>query len=78
MGERRKFDRQHGRLYRRRAPAIEGHFGHWKHNLRWRQFTRRGLSACLAEVRLLCAALNLKKLASLRFAAAATSSACAA
>lgn len=76
MGERRRFDRHHGRLYRRRAPAIEGHFGHFKHNLRWRQFSRRGLSACLAEARLLCAAFNLKKLANHLLAAVAMPSTC--
>jgi transposase len=78
MSERRKFDREHGRLYRRRAPAIEGHFGHWKQNLRWRQFTRRGVGACLAEARILCSALNLKKLATHLFAMAVTPNTCAA
>jgi transposase len=63
MSERRRHDRHHGRLGGKRKAFIEGHFGHIKHNLRWRQFMRRGVAACRSEFRLLCAALNLSKLA---------------
>jgi transposase len=63
MSERRRHDRQHDRLGGKRKAFIEGHFGHIKHNLRWKQFMRRGVVACRSEFRLLCAALNLSKLA---------------
>ena len=63
MALRREHDRRHGHLLRRRKALVEGHFGHFKHNLRWRQFTRRGLEACRSEFRLLCATFNLLKLA---------------
>jgi len=63
MSERRQHDRQHDCLGARRKAFVEGHFGHMKHNLRWRQFMRRGLVACRSEFRLLCAAINLSKLA---------------
>ena len=63
MAERRESDRQTANLMRQRKFAVEGHFGHFKHNLRWRQFLMRGLKRCRAEFRLLCAAFNLTKLA---------------
>jgi len=63
MAERRRHDRQRDQLGARRKALVEGHFGHMKHNLRWRHFTRRGLAACRSEFRLLCAAFNLSKLA---------------
>ena len=63
MAERRREDRRIGHFGVHRKAMIEGHFGHFKHNLRWRQFLARGLTACRAEFRLLCAAYNLMKLA---------------
>jgi hypothetical protein len=63
MAERRREDRRFGQFGVQRKAMIEGHFGHFKHNLRWRQFLARGLVACRAELRLLCAAYNLMKLA---------------
>jgi transposase len=49
-------------LYRRRQAMIEPIFGHTKHNRRAERFKRRGLAACRAEWRLLCATHNLLKL----------------
>ena len=69
MAERRREDRRIGHFGVHRKAMIEGHFGHFKHNLRWRQFLARGLKACRAELRLLCAAYNLMKLAIHRGAA---------
>lgn len=66
MSERRRVDRETEQFLKRRAVLVEGHFGHFKHNLRWRQFLARGLVACRAEFRLLCAAYNLRKLSRLR------------
>jgi transposase len=63
MAERREVDRSTTNLLVRRKAMVEGHFGHFKHNLRWRQFLVRGLIQCRAEFRLLCAAFNLTKLA---------------
>lgn len=62
MSERREVDRSGPRLGARRKALVEGHFGHFKHNLRWRQFRGRGRVVCRAEFRLLCAAYNLTKL----------------
>jgi len=62
MSERRRHDRQRNGLLGCRKGIVEGVFGHLKHNLRWRQFTRRGLTGCRSEFRLLCAASNLSKL----------------
>ncbi len=66
MSERRRIDRNGPRLFAQRAIMIEGHFGHFKHNLRWRHFWARGLMRCRSEFRLLCAAFNLMKLTSMR------------
>ena len=41
---------------------IEPIFGDTKHNRRGERFKRRGLAACRAEWRLLCATHNLLKL----------------
>jgi transposase len=49
-------------LYRRRQTLIEPIFGDAKHNRRLGRFTRRGLAACRAEWRLICATHNLLKL----------------
>jgi hypothetical protein len=49
-------------LYRRRQTIIEPIFGDTKHNRRAERFKRRGLAACRAEWRLLCATHNLLKL----------------
>lgn len=67
--ERRREDRRIGRFGVHRKAMIDGHLGHFKHNLRWRQFLARGLKACRAELRRLCAAYNLMKLAIHRGAA---------
>lgn len=48
--------------YRRRQTMIEPVFGNTKHNRRAERFRRRGLGACRAEWRLLCATHNLLKL----------------
>ena len=48
--------------YRRRQTMIEPIFGDTKHNRRGERFKRRGLAACRAEWRLLCATHNLLKL----------------
>jgi len=63
MSKRREHDRRTDRFGARRKGDVEAVFGHMKHNLRWRQFVRRGLAACRSEFRILCAAINLSKLA---------------
>jgi transposase len=63
MGKRRQLDRETDNLGAKRKTDVEPRFGHMKHNLRWRQFMRRGLAACRSEFRILCAAVNLSKLA---------------
>ena len=63
MSKRREQDRRTDRFGARRKGDVESVFGHMKHNLRWRQFVRRGLAACRSEFRILCAAINLAKLA---------------
>jgi hypothetical protein len=63
MSKRRQRDRENERLGARRKAFVEPRFGHMKHNLRWRQFMRRGLAACRSEFRILCTAMNLSKLA---------------
>lgn len=72
MSLRRKEDRLHGRFLARRAPMVEGRFGHFKHNLRWRRFISRGLADCRSEFRLLCAAYNVSKLTMDRLATKAS------
>jgi len=62
MSKRRAQDRRTDRFGSRRKGDVESVFGHMKHNLRWRQFARRGLVACRSEFRILCAAINLAKL----------------
>ena len=47
--------------YQRRQATIEAVFGHTKHNRRAERFRRRGLAACRAEWRLICATHNLLK-----------------
>jgi transposase len=49
-------------LYKLRQVMIEPAFGDVKENLGYRGFMRRGLAACNAEWRLICAAKNLRKL----------------
>lgn len=66
MSERRAIDRATRNLLGRRPAMIEGHFGHFKHNLGWRHFWHRGLAAAKAEFLLLCTAYNMAKLARLR------------
>jgi transposase len=63
MSKRRKLDRETDRFGAKRKVDVEPRFGHMKHNLRWRQFIRRGLAACRSEFRILCAAMNLSTLA---------------
>lgn len=63
MSERRELDRRTDRFGALRKADVEPRFGHMKHNLRWRQFMRRGLAACRSEFRILCAAMNLSTLA---------------
>lgn len=63
MSERRRLDRQTDQFGALRKADVEPRFGHMKHNLRWRQFMRRGLAACHSEFRILCAAMNLSTLA---------------
>ena len=63
MSKRRELDRRTDGFGVQRKGDIEPLFGHMKHNLRWRQFARRGLAACRSEFRILCAAINLSKLA---------------
>ncbi len=52
--------------YRKRQHSIEPVFGNIKHNLGYRRFSRRGLSAAHSEWRLICAAHNLLKLRTAR------------
>ena len=66
MSERRAVDRATEGLLKRRAILIEGHFGHFKHNLGWRHFWHRGLAAVKAEFLLVCTAYNIRELARLR------------
>jgi transposase len=66
MSERRAVDRATKNLMARRSTWIEGHFGHFKHNLGWRHFWHRGLAAAKAEFLLLCTAYNIGKLARMR------------
>jgi len=49
-------------LYKQRQVLVEPAFGDVKENLGYRSFVRRGLAACDAEWRLICAAKNLRKL----------------
>lgn len=49
-------------IYARRKVMIEPPFGHFKHNLRFRQFFTRGLQAVQSEWLLLCIGLNIRKL----------------
>jgi transposase len=49
-------------LYKRRQAIVEPAFGDLKANLGYRGFVSRGLAACDAEWRLICAAKNLRKL----------------
>lgn len=63
MSKRRKLDRETDRHGANRKVDVEPRFGHMKHNLRWKQFMRRGLAACRSEFRILCAAVNLSALA---------------
>lgn len=62
MSKRRKLDRETDQFYAKRKVDVEPRFGHMKHNLRWKQFMRRGLAACRSEFRILCAAMNLSSL----------------
>ena len=50
------------RLLRARSTTIEPLFGQIKHNRNARMFSRRGIDACSAEWKLLCATNNLLKL----------------
>jgi hypothetical protein len=63
MSKRREQDRRTDRFGARRKGDVEAPFGHMKRNLRWRQWVARGLAACRSEFRILCAAMNLSKLA---------------
>ena len=63
MSKRRQLDRQTDQFGAKRKVDVEPRFGHMKHNLRWKQFMRRGLAACRSEFRILCAAMNLSTLA---------------
>lgn len=63
MRERRRRDRSQDKLFAHRRTIAERPFGHLKHNIGWRHFMRRGLRACRAEFRMLCAAMNIAKLA---------------
>jgi len=63
MSNRRLLDRRTDRAGAMRKVDVEPRFGHMKHNLRWRQFMRRGLAACRSEFRILCASLNISSLA---------------
>ena len=58
-----QLDRETDQFYAKRKIDVEPRFGHMKHNLRWKQFMRRGLTACRSEFRILCAAMNLSSLA---------------
>ena len=58
-------------LYRRRACTVEPVFGIIKHVLGFRQFFLRGLEKVSGEWNLVCTAYNLKRLHTLRQAAAA-------
>ena len=49
-------------LYKKRAPVVEGAFGHIKHNMKMRQFLRRGRAAVLNEWQWICTAFNIGKL----------------
>jgi len=49
-------------LYAKRAHTVEPVFGHIKDVRRVRRFARRGLGACDAEWKLVCATHNLLKL----------------
>jgi Transposase DDE domain len=48
--------------YARRKTTIEPIFGNLKMNLRFRRFSRRGLTAVTSEWRLICAVHNLLKI----------------
>lgn len=63
MSKRREQDRRTDRFGARRKGDVEAVFGHMKRNLRWRQWVGRGVAACRSEFRILCAAINLSKLA---------------
>jgi transposase len=63
MSQRRDRDRRTDRFGALRKVDVEPRFGHMKHNLRWKQFMRRGLVACRSEFRILCGAINLSALA---------------
>lgn len=56
------------RHYRKRAPAAESPFGHFKKNLGFRQFFLRGHKAVSCESRLLCIGYNIKKIAQIMLA----------
>ena len=65
LGERmsRRLARPEARAaYRRRQCIVEPVFGHVKEVLRFRRFSRRGLTACASEWSLVCTAHNLLKL----------------
>lgn len=51
-----------GNLYKRRGCIIEPVFGQIKTCLRFRKFSRRGLTACASEWKLVCSVHNLMKL----------------
>jgi len=51
------------RIYAKRKTMIEPLFGHIKHNLRFRQFMRRGKQAVQVEWLLLCIGKNIRTLA---------------
>lgn len=55
-------DPDNAELYAKRSSSIEPVFGNIKHNLRFRQFSRRSLPAVQSEWRLMCTVHNLLKL----------------
>ncbi len=62
---RRKMQTEGGRAeFKKRGALVEPIFGHFKSNLRFRQFHCRGQSGALGEFLLLCIGHNLRKLAS--------------
>ena len=60
---RQRMESEEGKaIYGRRKAMIEPLFGHFKHNLRFRQFFTRGLQAVQSEWLLLCIGVNIRKL----------------
>jgi transposase len=62
-----KMESENGKAeYKRRGMTIELLFGHFKENLKFRQFYCRGQKKVLGEFLLLCIGYNLKKIATIK------------